>query len=87
MRPGAERLLGLAQTLRRVEGTTKAAFNVGAVLGGILPQGDVGQPLVCRGAGAARLHGAGVLHGQPVGLDHLGGQRLSLIHISEPTRH
>lgn len=31
--------------------------------------------LVCRGAGAARFHGTGVLHGQPVGLDHLGGQR------------
>ena len=75
MRPGAERLLGLAQALGRIEGTTKAAFNVGAVLGGILPQGDVGQPLVCRGAGAARLHGTGVLHGQTVGLDHLGGQR------------
>ena len=75
VRPGAERLLGLAQTLGRIEGTAKAAFNVGAVLGGILPQGDVGQPLVCRGAGAARFHGTGVLHGQPVGLDHLGGQR------------
>ena len=75
MCPGAERLLGLAQALGRVEGTAKAAFNVSAVLGGILPQGDVGQPLVCRGAGAARLHRTGVLHGQPVGLDHLGGQR------------
>ena len=42
VRPGAERLLGLAQTLGRIEGTAKAAFNVGAVLGGILPQGDVG---------------------------------------------
>ena len=75
VRPGAERLLGLAQTLGRIEGTAKAAFNVGAVLGGILPQGDVGQPLVCRGAGAARFHRTGVLHSQPVGLDHLGGQR------------
>lgn len=75
VRPGAERLLGLAQTLGRVEGTAKAAFNVGAVLSGILPQGDVGQPLVCRRAGAARFHRTGVLHGQSVGLDHLGGQR------------
>ena len=76
MLAGAKLLLGLPQPLGRVERPAKAALDVGPVLLGALAQGDVGQPLVCRGAGAARLHGTGVLHGQPVGLDHLGGQGL-----------
>ena len=73
MRPGAERLLGLAQALGRVEGTTKAAFNVGAILRGALLQGNVCPALVHRQPAACGIHRAGMLHRHPVGLDHLGG--------------
>ncbi len=73
---GAKLLLGLAQPFRRVEGAPETALDVGAVLGGVLPEGDVGQPLVHRQPAAARgIHRAGVLDHDAVGLDHLGGER------------
>ena len=74
MVPGAQLLLGLAQPLGRVEAAAKAALDVSAVLGGVLLQGDVGQPLIHRRPAAACVHAAGVLHRHAVGLDHLGGQ-------------
>ena len=76
MHPGAQLLFGLAQPLRRVEGAAEAALDVGAVLRGVLLQGDVGLPFVHAGAAAGGVHGVGVLHGHSVGLDHLGGQGL-----------
>ena len=73
---GAKFLLGLAQPFRRVEGAPETALDVGAVFGGVLPEGDVGQPLVHRQpAAACGIHRAGVLDHDAVGLDHLGGER------------
>ena len=76
MVPGAELLLGLAQPFRRVERAAKAALDVGPVLGGVLFQCNMGQPLVGSRPAAARVHTARVLHRHPVGLDHLGGHGL-----------
>ena len=76
MIPGAELLLGLAQPFRRVERAAKAALDVGPVLGGVLFQCNMGQPLVGSRPAAARVHTARVLHCHPVGLDHLGGHGL-----------
>ena len=74
MIPHAQLLLRFAQPLRRVDGAPETAFDVGTVLCSVLPQGDMGTAFVQRGTGTAGVHGAGMLHGDPVGLDHLGGQ-------------
>ena len=57
MHPGAQLLFGLAQPLRRVEGAAEAALDVGAVLRGVLLQGDVGPALVHRQSTAYGIHG------------------------------
>ena len=45
MLPGAKLLLGLLQSLGRIERPAKAAFDVGAVFLGALAQGDVASRL------------------------------------------
>ena len=66
-------LFGLVQPFRRVEGAPETAFDVGAVLRGVLLQGDVCPALVHGQPAACGIHRTGVFHCDPVSLDHLGG--------------